>query len=218
MKAYICTTEYDGAGGVVFAKSNLAARKISANEWNDGELGGMHVNRAPSLDQYFGAGVPAKVLIRDFGWSWEDGCANCGRGLNAWQLEEDGIDIEGVVGTDTSLVFCCQSCSDAYSYEKEMKNNAGMKVIEFLIEYVKRMFDGVSVKRTHHFTTGKGGLYTTEQAIVDFDFPGSRYGASIRMEDRFVHGRTIMMPHIPYFTCANGDLEAWNRMVENAKT
>lgn len=59
------------SGAIVFAKSNLEARKMIANEFNEGELGGLQVTRAKWADQY---GSRSKVPIEDMiyhNWHFE---------------------------------------------------------------------------------------------------------------------------------------------------
>src|SRR5690606_20613022 len=63
------TYEYQGA--IIFAKSNIEARRWSANEFNDGELVGMSVKRAPWADKYgSGSKIPAADMV-DAGWHFE---------------------------------------------------------------------------------------------------------------------------------------------------
>lgn len=212
-RAYICVAEQSGEGGVVFAETNLAARKIAADEWNDGELAGLSVRRAPGLDQYSDTGrVPASVLICDYGWHW-DGCCHCGQYLDDESLRNDGKDPALVVGFDGGQVFCDQSCADAARDQKAQEDAAGQAVLSALIERLHRRFGPVTIVRTHHFTRCRDGLCTTEQAVVDFDFPGQQHGmAALRYEDRIVPGRTSIMPHDLYLVCPRGDVatfEAW---------
>lgn len=58
--SYLETDEF--TGGIVFAKSNIEARRIGANILNMDGIGGMTVSRRKDLDKYEQKGVPAWLL------------------------------------------------------------------------------------------------------------------------------------------------------------
>jgi hypothetical protein len=216
VKAYICIETYECQGGVVFAETNLAARKIASYEWNDGELGGLSVRRAPNLDKYYGKGVPAWDLIVNHGWRWE-GCCNCGQSLDYDDLEDVGKDPTKVVGYDGCLVFCDQKCKDEYTKDEQEKDATGNAFLSAMIDRLKKRFGDIEIARTHHFTTKRDGYCTTEQAIVDFDFPGRKYmHASWRYSNDNYRPCEKLMPCSIRLTCSNGDIdtfEDWARSI-----
>lgn len=212
-KAYICMDTYECTGGVIFAKSNIAARKIAANEWNDGELGGLSVRRAPGLDKYSDTKrVPAWELIVKHGWNWEDGCSYCGQSLNYDDLEDAGKDPTKVVGFDGTHVYCDDKCHQSYMAAEKRKNEAGQYFLDEMIRRVKERFGDVDIARTHHYTVERDGCITTEQAIVDFDFPGRKFmHASWRYSKDSYKPCETMMPHTVSLTCSHGDKEVFEQ-------
>ena len=216
MKAYICMETYECKGGVVFAGTNLAARKIASYEWNDGELGGMSVRRAPGLDKYHEKGVPAWDLIVNHGWRWEE-CCNCGQPLDYDDLEDVGKDPTKVVGYDGGMVFCDSRCKGEYTKDEQEKDEAGKAFISAMIDRLKKRFGDIEITRTHHFTTKRDGHCTTDQAIVDFDFPGRKYGyAAWRYSNDNYRPCEKLMPCGVGLICSNGDrdaFETWARSV-----
>jgi hypothetical protein len=210
-KAYICMETYNCTGGVVFAKTNLEARKIAANEWNDGELGGLSVRRATDLDEYAETNrVPAWKLIVNHGWSWEDGCSYCGQSLNYDDLQDAGKDPCDVVGFDGFHVYCNEDCKERQDEINEGKDRAGDAFLSQILKRIKSRFGDVDIVKTHHFTTYREGYFTTEQAIVDFDFPGRKYGyASLRYSNDTYKPCEKLMPCTLHVLCSNGDIEAF---------
>lgn len=59
---------------VVFARSNIEARRWFANEHCFGDLGGISCVRSNQFDKYSPGPVPMNVLL-EYGWWFE--CANC---------------------------------------------------------------------------------------------------------------------------------------------
>jgi hypothetical protein len=217
VKAYICMETYECQGGVVFAETNLAARKIASYEWNDGELGGLSVRRAPDLDKYYGKGVPAWDLIVNHGWRW-DGCSCCGQPLDYDNLEDAGKDPTKVFGYDGGMVFCDQSCKDEYARCKEEKDRAGKAFMSAMIDRLKKRFGDIEIERTHHFTTMRDGHCTTEQAIVEFDFPGRKYGyAALRYSNDNYRPCEKLMPCSINLLCSNGDVDAFDAWAISVK-
>lgn len=218
MKAYICIETYECQGGVVFAETNLAARKIAAYEWNGDELGGLSVRRAPDLDKYYGKGVPAWELIVNHGWHW-DGCRNCGQYLEYDALIDEGKDPTNVVGYDGGMVFCDEGCKDAYTKDEEEKDAAGNAFLSAMISRLRRRFGDIDIMRTHHFTTKRDGHCITEQAIVEFDFPGRKYAhASWRYSNDYYRSCERLMPCSIGLTCSNGDRETFEEWARSVKS
>lgn len=69
--AYIVQEDHEGMGDIIFAASPIEARRAGANEWNDGELGGMHVKRCPGLDAAINDPREVRRTLIDLGW-WFD--------------------------------------------------------------------------------------------------------------------------------------------------
>ena len=76
MKAFAVTEECDNNGSIMFAATNIEARRRGADRYNDGELRGISCRRAPWADRFAESGkVPAKVMIAH-GWHFD--CCGCG--------------------------------------------------------------------------------------------------------------------------------------------
>ena len=70
-KAYACLEPYESTGAIIFARSNIEARRWSANEFHDDDIGGMSVKRAPWADKYGSRGkIPIADMV-DHGWNFE---------------------------------------------------------------------------------------------------------------------------------------------------
>ena len=106
--AYSVTEEFEGTGGIVFARSAIAARRIGAERYADGEFENAQCRRAPYADEYAESGVvPASRLIAE-GWHFE--CSGCSRTIDNDYLWERDIDPSDVVGTQDSSVYCNELC------------------------------------------------------------------------------------------------------------
>src|SRR6218665_787596 len=71
LKAYDCLEPYENMGAIIFATSDIEARRRSANEFHDGDITGMSVKRAPWADKYQGRqNIPIDVMI-NHGWHFE---------------------------------------------------------------------------------------------------------------------------------------------------
>lgn len=216
LKAFTVSEDQEGRGGVIFAKTAIEARRLGASEWNDGELGGMHVHRSPGLDKFSPGPVPAWVLIAD-GWWWE--CSGCYERIDLDYLDEAGLDVTGVRGTTWSMVFCCATCEAEYRDDERAKEAAGQAVISVLIEILHRRFHGqVTVGKSHHYTTIERGLLTTQEARVEFTFPGQKIGpAMIRLHRDDYRPCDTLLPPSLYLTCCAGDKEAFEKFAEECR-
>lgn len=203
--AYMVTEPYENTGGVIFAQTAIVARRIGANEWHDGDISGMTVRRAADLDRYAPGPVPASAMIAK-GWWFE--CSGCGATINEDWLYDRGLSVEGVRGTDSGPVFCCARCEGEYRDIARAEETAGQAVIRGLIERIRQRFGDVEIGKTRHYTTMMDGHLTTQEAEVEFVFPGHRFGpASLRLAS--YHPQRDALPPSFSFYCCNGDREAF---------
>lgn len=210
--AFLVTEDYECQGGVIFAKSNLHARKIGANLWNDDELGGMTVKRRKDLDRYKDTGVPAKLLVWE-GWRFE--CSGCGMTIDDDIHEDEGLPTDGIVGNESGRVYCSHACR-AISLATEAHNKAyGQAFTDMLKDMVRKRFPQFQHyfgEWTPHSFVQQGAV---KQAIVYFDFPGRKYGpASLHYDHCGDRGSTLIGPVKPYYQCASGDREAFEALVK----
>lgn len=119
MKAYTATEELSGEclGTVVFAQSNVEARRVAAEELNDGYFGGLRICREPSLDMYEKQSIPMAEMIW-MGW-WID-CTNCGMCVNS-DIYEDEEEYKDKIpcGTFFGAGFCSEECKKEWQSKKE---------------------------------------------------------------------------------------------------
>lgn len=71
LKAYIVTEPEENIGGVIYATSDIEARRRGADEYSDGELGGMSCRRAPELDDKRGDKRAITLHLLAMGWWFE---------------------------------------------------------------------------------------------------------------------------------------------------
>lgn len=222
MKAY---TAHDGDEGwaMVFATSGAAARRHAANEM-DCDFGGVeYCRRAPSLDQYAGRTMPVQAML-DVGW-WTE-CVGCYRKISADEDEYDGPEWDGVyfgdlicdtlqyfaplvpVG-DWGHAWCCERCQDQYLADQAEIGAAKEKAIADLSAVVLKRFPDAQITSTHAYATRRKNSIQVEQTIVDFMFPGAKYGAGVRLEP---HSSADL-----HWTVANGDREAFEAYATRTK-
>lgn len=231
LKAFTVNEPMEYTGGIVFAKSNIVARRLGANEYNDGEITGMSVRRAPWADSYLGQPIPASLLIAH-GWHFE--CSGCGirivDDLYNWQ-DRCGVDdtlrdmlaiarryrkwsSDSVIGTQRSAVFCDQQCKDAHdAYRAECKAKEARAIEAFKAKILRRFPDAELIYdpdmlRPHAYATTHAGRIVVRQVVVEFTLPGLQYGpASLRWEHKT--RSQYRRPEKPYYSCCNGDREAF---------
>jgi len=90
VKAYVVAEPFEGLSIVIFAKSNVVARREGANElgieFNEVD----YCHRAPGLDGYFPGPIPRKVLMYDLNWWLECYCCDAHLGSEDNPLWVDG--------------------------------------------------------------------------------------------------------------------------------
>jgi len=126
MKAYTAIEECSGeySGTVVFANSNVEARRMAADEINDGEFGGLRVMRQPELDSYYKKPIPLEIMI-DLGW-WT-GCSNCGIEIKEDLYYDDYHDDyeyyknERPCGSFNGAGFCSAGCQEQWRAKKSQE-------------------------------------------------------------------------------------------------
>ena len=68
MKAFTVQEPHESSGGIIFANHAIEARREGANLWNDGELHGMTVRRAPEIDGMQGDKRAINTALLNRGW------------------------------------------------------------------------------------------------------------------------------------------------------
>jgi len=211
LKAYAVTEPYENKGGIYFAKSNLDARKWGANIWNDNELGGMRVVRAPWADGY--SVVPASLMV-DHGWHFE--CHGCGELIDEDWLHDNNKNSRDVLGSQWGNVFCDQNCKAFYEEQEKQRKEVECNYLAVLREIVTTRFGMVKfTERNHAYATKCKGVWILQQAEVYFEFPGMKVGpASLRADcNNMRHsGPQPLQLWVP-----SGDNEVFQKFVEKMK-
>jgi hypothetical protein len=209
LKAFAVTEHDENTGAVIFAKHDIVARRIGADEYADGELSYVSCRRAPWADAYADKAVPARVMIAH-GWHFE--CSECGSRIDEDYLFDNRLPVDCVVGTQHSHVFCCSKCARRWYSMKRRRKAEELRAIEAFKAVVRKRFpdaefcDEEDQFRGHHaYVTPERGGWNWQQVIVAFRFPGMKHGpAHFRMDSRHKPG-----PHLASYTCCNGDKEAF---------
>ena len=207
MKAFTVQEPDEYTGGVYFAKRDIEARKAYANEYQDGEIGGLICRRAPWADEYAGQAIPARVMIAN---NWWFECTECGSRIDEDWLHDHGLPLEGVIGTQSSHVFCSASCHTKWEDRCAQEREIGKTMIATLKNMVRRRFGDVEfvtgTGKEHYYVARHDDPMNVQQAFVSFKFPGATLGpASLRLD----WGYKAYGPIKPHYTCRAGDREAF---------
>lgn len=227
MPAY-AINDYDASepsGVVLFAKSNIEARRRGAAELNCDEIGGLSCVRAPWADEYETTGiVPAAVMLAN-GWSLS--CGGCdqmiheGSTVTRWVENDDGEEEEVEIDVDPvgsqHSAFCTPECRDRELWRRAWMKRGDRRCFEVFKRELLRKHPGVTVEPDkpaderwsghHHRYFGRHSKSKRGRAIcfvVKFTFPGAKYGGSYRYDLGYEDAkgkRDVLI--------ANADVEAW---------
>ncbi len=206
----------DDATMIIFAKSDIAARKRYANQhdYPPDTLAGITVKRRADWDQYAPGPVPWLTRV-DAGW-WVE-CAGCnvriaeedfgeriGHDDDDWNMaREYGPDISRPImrpiEPKRGVPYCCQQCYDDDMAERRRVKRMTAAAIRIAIARLAVMHPGVTaldrpgcadrhVYVTRDWRTGKLLVHDIRIACT---FPGMMHNASIHMSDeKWRHART----------------------------
>lgn len=204
LKAY---EAHDGDEGwwIGFAKNGAEARRSAANAM-DTEFGGVeHCRRVPGIDRYAPGPVPIDAVI-DMGW-WVE-CSGCGRRISddwpdyADEAEAQLPEIEPI-GHWGRECWCTPACREHDLFDEGIRKRIGAQALSVLVRTVVDRFPDVTITRTHAYVPRFETV--CEQAIVDFQLPGMKYGASLRFDKA---------DEKPQWYCANGDAAVYEARVD----
>lgn len=208
LKAYAVLEEGENTGGIVFAAHAIVARRQGAAIFGDGEFDGVSCRRAPWADHCAESGIVPVSLMIDHGWWFE--CFGCGATINSDWLYDAGLPLLGVIGSQHSAIFCCDSCRSWHKAREAVRREVEADMIERLKAMVLRRLPGATFLESngaHAFSErGESGAWSVKQAIVDFDFPGRKH---LYAQLRFDLRHDQVGPVKPSFRCSSGDQEAF---------
>lgn len=215
MKAFSVLENSENTGGIVFADRPVVARRVGAATFGDGDFSGWSCRRAPWADPFAKSGIlPIRVMI-DNGWHFE--CCGCGASIDVDWLDDEGLPLDGVIGSQHSMVFCSEICEARHKLQRAIALDHQRRAIDALKAFVLRRFPAITFAARdnwspHAYATDSSGAWQVEQIVVAFEFPGMKIGpASCRIERRQQNERFIG-PIRPEFQCCFGDrevFEAW---------
>lgn len=199
LKAYSVQEEDENIGGIVFAKSNVEARRRGSSMFGDGDFNWGRATRAPGFDRYAPGPVPF-VAMFESGW-WQE-CHGCGCRIAQDEYDDEGGEIEFDIVEVGSAVYCRPSCRDNRLAERAEIARIEKIVIDELIERLLRAMPGAVVSGPSHVYVPFGGWpHRVEQASIGFTFPGARIGFGTFRFDK--------LGEKPYVTICGGDRVAF---------
>lgn len=244
LKAYACLETGEYMGAVIFAKSNIEARRLSANEFNEGEIGGMQVKRAPWADKYGSRSkIPISVMV-DHGWHFE--CCWSGVTIDS-DLYQDGhsyydhitkeyIWDENLIGKEPvgfqdGICFACEEYAEKHWEAKRIEKEFDDEEIKYYRSIVIKNFPDAELlndegymrrewissrdMETSNFL-GFGPRYVHE-VHIPFSFPGMEHWAALEFRQPSSYYGMHMGPLKPFFICANGDKEKFEKWTREQK-
>lgn len=215
VRAFAVTEEDENTGAVIFAKHAIVARRAGANEFAAGELAYVSCRRAPWADEYAGRKLPAHVMIAH-GWHFE--CSGCGARIDTDWLEDEGLPLAGVIGSQHSEVFCCsRCCRKALSLRRRRKAEEQRAIDAFKTIVLRRFPDAILCDaepnwRHHAYVSSHHGGpgWHWQQVIVQFRFPGMKIApACLRRDEVSSWPKPLIGPVQAHFHCCAGDRDAF---------
>lgn len=213
--------ETDGmTGGVIFAASDIEARRLGANTLNMDGISGMTVHRRKDLDQYEETGVPARVMIEE-GWSCD--CSGCGMTINDYSMEDAGLPLSGIVGIFVYDAYCSHQCRIEYLSDLARRKAFEAAFVEMMKDIIRKRFPGIDHNfhaHSHHaYSVAESGFLVVDTARVFFEFPGMRYSpAYLELRRPYSGQGYIKGPLKPEFYCPNIDRSSFEAMAKEFQT
>lgn len=214
LKAFAVTEEDEGTGGIVFAKSAIAARRIGANEYADGEFAYVLCRRAPWADECAADGDVPVWLMVEHGWHFE--CQGCGRRIDSDMLWERDIKPEDIIGTQRTSAYCNDVCRAREALHRAEANRAQIRWIRRFRKIIKARFPNAEIvagegfgRGAHAYASKRNGVWRIEQVNVQFEFPGMTIAPATLRYDRTQRTRNAYRPNKPHWSCCAGDKEAF---------
>jgi hypothetical protein len=222
LKAYAVQEDTEGAGGIVFAKRDIVARRLGADEFNGGEFGGLTCRRAPWADKYAPGPVPFAVK---FAHGWWVECSGCGvKIVEEGEYDENGDELEFDPADFVELgtnVFHSKACYERHIASRSRIEAKQREMIDLLRARLVEKLPGVTFDPNdgdHAYVTEDGGHLIVRQVRIAFRFPGCAIGAAqYRLDEPQYYSPARFSPPRPEVTVCHGDLAAWNAWRESVK-
>lgn len=205
MLAYAVLENDERTGGIIYATSNIAARRQGANEYGDGELSYVTCNRAPWADRYHGKPIPIDLMVLH-GWWFE--CGHCGKRIDEDLLWEKQIEPEDLIGFEHSVSYCDARCEAGAALDKAHREHLQKRWLRRFAKIVKRRFPEAVPVLKHAYASHDGTRYRLQEVTVAFDFPGRQHWPAELTWHRMRSWKDQLRSK-PYYQCAGGDREAF---------
>ena len=217
--AYAVTEDFETTGGIVFATSAIAARRLGADRYADGEFENVSCKRAPYADKFAETGkVPAGHLIAE-GWHFE--CSRCSAMIDNDYLHEKDIHPEDVIGLQDCAVYCNELCEARENLSEAERKHIQRRWIRRLSRLVKSRFPEAEIladgqwRRPHAYASYRDGKYVIETVTIPFLLPCLKHGPATLEVDRgpIRHKRQLEakgeQKKSVFYMCPAGDEEAF---------
>lgn len=206
-KAFAVLEEDENTGGIVYAKSAVAARRLGADEYADGDFSAVSCRRAPWADDYHDKPLPVSIMV-EAGWHFE--CGGCGCRIDEDYLYDTGRMPEDVVGVQHSAVYCDAVCEATYALHRAKCKRLETRWLRRFAKIVKARFPDAKPKHAHAYARSRAdGRLQIAQVSVEFDFPGRKYAmAQLAWREKTCWEKTYPKPA---FTCSAGDKGAFEK-------
>jgi len=205
MLAFAVLEEDENTGGIIYATSAVAARRLGANEYADGDFSYVRCSRAKWADNYFGKALPVSLMI-EHGWHFE--CGGCGRRVDSDMLWERQLEPEDVIGHQHSIVYCDARCEAHGALDRAERDHLQKRWLRRFAKIVKRRFPDADPVHCHAYASRSANRYRLDQVTVEFDFPGREYGMAT-LSWRRPASYEKLKKRKPTWSCSNGDREAF---------
>lgn len=208
------TTDSDGEGCIVFAKTSIEAKRRAMRWLDHDEIAGLSAKRAKWADVHEAAGVVPAADMVAHGWTLT--CTGCDQQIfdTVTRYGDDGEEYE--VETDPCgsqhSAYCAPDCRARDLAQRDRRRRGNRRCFELFKRELARKLPGAAIlpddSDDHHRYFGRHSKSGFDRAlcfVVAFDFPGCRHAhAKYRYDldyDDTRGKRRVMV--------ANGDLDAW---------
>ena len=231
MPAY-AINDYDAdepKGVVLFAKSDIEARRRGASDLDCDEIAGLSCRRAPWADGFEASGViPAATMVAN---GWHFTCHGCDQWfsdqstITRWTDDGEEIEVDVDPVGSQHAAFCTPECRDREMWRRAWMKRGDRRCFDVLKRELLRLHPGVTIDPDkpaderwsghHHRYFGHHSKSKRGRAIcfvVKFTFPGAKHGGSYRydLDDEAARGKREVL-------VANGDMDAWRAFCRHEK-
>jgi hypothetical protein len=220
-KAFLAQGPDDDYGiDVIWAWSNIEARRIWADWKNEGELGGITCRRVPKFDKHEATGVPVGEMIALGCWTETD----CHHVLGG----ED--DLQGPhIGVWGGTIYCNEDCKSKAIARRNREDRAAASMADEMMAWARARVGNLPMRIRHQYAEDYDGTPTVRDVSIAIDWDGGRYGdpwvrlawpdpvvpfeSGLSRVGQYVSPSRYMGPPWLAFMVANGDRDAFEKYI-----